>query len=72
MRLYVALTPLYNTGLSQAGEPGGHVPPPFLVDQLILSQPGGGADYARHSTTSPLGFSDIATALQLFKDIRWF
>ena len=33
-----------------------------LTDQLTLSQPGG-ADYAHHSTTSPPGFSDLATAL---------
>ena len=30
-----------NTGPSQAGGPGGHVPPHFLADQLTLSQPGG-------------------------------
>jgi hypothetical protein len=28
-------------GLSQAGGPGGQVPPHFLADQLTLSQPGG-------------------------------
>ena len=28
-------------GLSQAGGPGGPVPPQFLADQLTLSQPGG-------------------------------
>ena len=27
--------------------------PQILADQLTLSQPGGGADYAHHSTTSP-------------------
>ena len=37
-------------------------PPQFLTDQLTLSQPGG-ADYAHHSTTSPPGFSDLATGL---------
>ena len=35
----------------------------FLEEQLTLSQTGG-ADYAHHSTTSPPGFSDLATALQ--------
>ena len=30
-----------HSGLSQAGGPGGHVPPHFLADQLTLSQPGG-------------------------------
>ena len=29
------------SGPSQAGGPGGHVPPHFLADQLTLSQPGG-------------------------------
>ena len=43
---------------------GGLQPPQFLTDQLTLSQPGG-ADYAHHSTTSPPGFSDLATALVL-------
>ena len=43
---------------------GGLKPPPpqFLAEQLTLSQPGW-TDYARHSTTSPLGFSDLATDL---------
>ena len=32
---------LKGTGPSQAGGPGGLVPPHFLSDQLTLSQPGG-------------------------------
>ena len=43
---------------------GGAVAPQFLAEQLTLS-PLGGADYAHHSTTSPPGFSDLATALNL-------
>ena len=46
------------------GELGGLQPPQFLTDQLTLSQPGG-ADYAHHSTTSPPGFSDLATGLEV-------
>ena len=34
----------------------------FLANQLTLSQPRG-ANYAHHSTTSPPGFSDLATGL---------
>ena len=49
-------------GLSQAGRPGGHVPPQFLEDHLTLSQPGGGT-LSPPSTTCPPGFSDLATAL---------
>ena len=40
---FFAINPSYQyAGPSQAGGPGGHVPPPhFLADQLTLSQPGG-------------------------------
>ena len=48
------------TGSSQAE--GLPPPPQFLAKQLILSQPGG-ADYIHHCTTSPPGFSDLATGL---------
>ena len=41
----------------------GTCPHQVLAATLTLSQPGG-ADYAHHSTTSPPGFSDLATALQ--------
>ena len=37
----------------------------FLTGQLTLSQPGGGGDYAHHSTKSPSGFSDLAMALKM-------
>ena len=42
--------------------------PKFLVKQMRVSTPNravacGGADYAHHSTMSPTGFSDLATAL---------
>ena len=40
----------------------GAIAPQFLAKQLTLSQPGG-ADYTHHSTTSPPGFSDLATGL---------
>ena len=45
--LYFACEDIYYqiymiSGPSQAGRPGGHVPSHFLVDQLSLSQPGGG------------------------------
>ena len=53
----------YVPGLS----PGGLQPPQYLTDQLTLSQPGGGADYAHHSTISPPGFSDLATGLRTYK-----
>ena len=52
------------------GGPGGGrkalLPPPFLVDQLTLSQPGK-ADYAQHITSLPfpLRFSDLPTTLHL-------
>jgi hypothetical protein len=35
-----------------------------LADQLTLSQPGGGADYAHHISTGTPGFSDLPTALK--------
>ena len=41
----------------------------FLTDQLTLSQLGG-ADYAHHSTTSPPGFSDLATGLSSDKQLK--
>ena len=50
------------SGPSQGGDVGGFSPNQCLAEQLTLSQPGG-ADYAHHSTTSPLNFSDLATAL---------
>ena len=50
-----------NAGPSQEGGWGGFSPQ-FLAEQVTLSQPGG-ADYAHHSTTSPPGVSDLATAL---------
>ena len=53
--------PQYLTGPSQEGGWGG-CSPQFLAEQLTLSQPGR-ADYAHHITTSPPGFSDLATAL---------
>ena len=52
-------------GPSQAGGPGGPVPPQFLADQLTLSQPGG-AHYAHHITKCHPGFSDLATGLFIF------
>ena len=51
-----------NFDFPQQGWGGGLQPPQYLTDQLTLSQPGG-ADYARHSTNSPPGFSDLATGL---------
>ena len=52
------------TGLSQAGGPGGHVPPHFLSDQLTLSQPrGGGHIIPSQNYVPPPGFSELATAL---------
>ena len=46
---------------------GGFSPPPpqFLADQLTLSQPRGGTyrTLSPPNTTSPPGFSDLATAL---------
>ena len=50
------------TGPSQAGGPGGHVPPHFLADQLTLSQPGG-AHSPHLVLRAPPRFSDLATAL---------
>ena len=55
---------ILNAGLSQAGGPGGYVPPHFLSDQLTLSQPGG-AHCAHHINACPPGFSDFVTALQV-------
>ena len=49
----------YNSGPSQE----------FLAEQLTLSQPGG-ADYAHHNTTSPPGFSDLATALHTINNFK--
>ena len=56
--LTISYRPVARWGLGVA------VAPQFLAEQLTLSQPGG-ADYAHHSITSPHGFSDLATALQL-------
>ena len=49
---------------------GGGVTPQFLAEQLTLSQPGG-ADYVYHSTTSPPGFADLATALNCTRIIQF-
>ena len=49
------------TGPSQAGGPGGHVPPHFLSDQLTLSQPGGHIIPTQYYV--PPRFSNLATAL---------
>ena len=46
----------YLSGLSSLGVSQ------ILVDQLILSQPGG-ADYVHHITTGTHGFSDLPTVL---------
>ena len=54
---------VYNSGMHQAGGQGGQLPPQILANQLTLSQPGGGADYAHHSTTSPPGFLTLAASL---------
>ena len=54
---------IIGAGPSQEGGWGGCSPPQFLAEQLTLSQPGG-VDYARHSTTSLPGFSDLVTALR--------
>ena len=52
------LLSLIMTGLSQAGGPGGHVPPHFLADQLTLSQPGG-AHYPRPVLCAPPDFQTL-------------
>ena len=44
------------------GGPGGHGPQ-ILIDQLILSQPGGVADYARIITNCSTRLSDLPKAL---------
>ena len=44
----------------------GKPPPPAVFGQIVNPiSTRGGADYAHHSTTSPPGFSDLATALLL-------
>ena len=48
--------------VAREGLGGGLQPPQFMTDQLTLSQPGGGT-LSPPSTTSPTGFSDLATAL---------
>ena len=53
----------YLAGTQQGEGQGGHLPPQILADQLTLSQPGGGADYAHHSTTCPPGFLTLAASL---------
>ena len=51
-RLSAVASPWEHRG--QGGQ-GGTAPPPFLADQLTLSQPGrgGGADYAQHNIKCP-------------------
>ena len=46
------------SGPSQAGGPGGHVPPHFLADQLTLSQPGG-AHYLHPVLCAPPDFQNL-------------
>ena len=53
------------TGLSSVGVPGLPWHPQILADQLTLSQPGEGTDYAHVITTGTPGFSDLLTALSL-------
>jgi hypothetical protein len=51
-------------GCRSRGAKGALAPPPFLADQLTLSQPERGADYAHHDITClPPRFSDLPTAL---------
>ena len=59
MGISIRILEIY-AGPSQAGGRGACAPPHFLVDQLTLSQPGGGI------FTCPPGFSDLATALLCF------
>ena len=40
-------------------------PPPLIVDRSVNPISTRGADYAHHSNTSPPGFSDLATGLQI-------
>ena len=51
----------YESGLSQAGGLGGFRTPVF--GQTVNPISTMGVDYAHHSTTSPPGFSDLATGL---------
>ena len=51
-------------GRGGRGAAGG-LSPQSLAEQLTPSQPGG-TDYDHHSSKSPPGFSDLATALLLF------
>ena len=55
-----------NTLRAVARGGGGLQPSQFLANQLSLSRPGGGTLFPP-STTSPPGFSDLATALTLQK-----
>jgi hypothetical protein len=57
-------------GVSELGAKGGgvisHVPPgpQIWVDQLTLSQAGGGADYVHYIDACPQEFSDLPTSLE--------
>ena len=53
---------MYITGPSQAGGLGGLAPPP-VFGQTVNPISARGADHTHHSTTSPPGFSDLATGL---------
>ena len=50
-------------GPSQGGDFGVFSPPPPMFGRIVNPISTRGADYAHHSTTSPLNFSDLATAL---------
>ena len=50
-------------GRRKRGAAGGALAPP-VFGQTVNPISTKGADYAHHSTTSPPGFSDLATALR--------
>ena len=58
--LYVSIQ-----GCRKRGGLGGFTPPPPIFGQTVNPISTRGADYAHHSTSSPLGFSDHATALSI-------
>ena len=59
-------------GCRQGGAGGASAPTIFDRSVNPISIRRGGADYAHHSTTSPPGFSDLATALAVMGVVGTF
>ena len=71
LRLFFCKKRTWTSLGAETPEVGGHMPPQVLGYQLTLFGPRG-ADYARHITTCPPIFSDVAASLRSDGNSRTF